>query len=63
MFQTCFVWLGRELGNEQTMKGTNSKHMGLWFAFSLFLKYIEAQGQADRPPQISSWCFVKKLRA
>lgn len=45
MFQTCYVWLGPEQHIEQTMKGTNSKHVGVWFAYSLFLKYIEAEGR------------------
>lgn len=44
MFQTCYVWLGPEQHIEQTMKGTNSKHVGVWFAYSLFLKYVEAEG-------------------
>lgn len=48
VLQTCFVRLCRELQNEQTMKSTNTKHMGLWFAYCYsVLKIYRGRGSGD----------------
>lgn len=60
MFSSCFLWLCRELLKEQTMRTTNTKHMGLRFAYCYMVPQTYWGGGSGSPPQRSSWCLVRE---